>query len=252
MTSFLECPGSSRGEWRFHIFDVPVRVHPWFWLTVLFMGASEDVGSTLIWAAVCFISILVHELGHVAAFRFFGVRSDAVLYGFGGLAIPESDVRGTFARIAVSAAGPVAGFCLAAVAVACALASGAQLHPGFSTIVIPSLTAWVPRGGLYGNILMSDLLYVNICWGLMNLLPVYPLDGGQVARAFLEHRDPVRGKRRSLVISASVAAGVAVLGLATRSMYLVALFGALAAGSAQLLEADRPFFRPRPYDSSRR
>jgi hypothetical protein len=43
---------------------------------------------------------------------------------------------------------------------------------------------------------------------------------------------------------------VAVLGLYTRSMYLVAMFGILAAGSAQMLEAEKPIFRP--YESWRR
>src|SRR5262249_30155767 len=70
------------------------------------LGGSEDVGATLIWVAVCFVSILLHEFGHVAAFRFFGVKSDVLLYAYGGLASPSRDVRGTFARVFVSVAGP--------------------------------------------------------------------------------------------------------------------------------------------------
>jgi hypothetical protein len=45
------------------------------------------------------------------------------------------------------------------------------------------------------------------------------------------------------MVSAAVAAIVAVLALVMRSTYLVAFFGFLAAGSAQALEADRPMFR---------
>jgi stage IV sporulation protein FB len=110
--------------------------------------------------------------------------------------------------------------------------------------VIPSLAAYLPHANAYWNVLMNDLLYVNIYWGLMNVLPIYPLDGGHVSRALFETRDPVRGKRRSLFLSAIVAATIAVLGLVTRSTYIVWMFGFLAAGSAQMLEADRPFFRP--------
>ena len=32
------------------------------------------------------------------------------------------------------------------------------------------------------NTAIWDMLWVNIYWGLVNLLPVYPLDGGQIAR----------------------------------------------------------------------
>jgi stage IV sporulation protein FB len=216
------------------------------------MGASPDVGAMLIWIGVCFASILVHELGHVVAFRFFGVRAEAVLYGFGGLAVPERDVRGTFARVFVSAAGPVAGFLLAALALGCAICAGAKLLPGLQSVVIPSLSAWIPRAITpYWNVLLNDLLHVNIYWGLVNLLPIYPLDGGHVARALCEKRDGISGIRRSLLVSAITAAVMAVLALITRSMYLVVFFGFLAAGSAQMLEGYKSFFRPRPYDSRR-
>jgi stage IV sporulation protein FB len=245
MISFLDTPASSRGEWRFRIFDIPVRVHPWFWFTTLFMGASQDPGATLIWVAVCFVSILLHEVGHVVAFRFFGIRGDVVMYGFGGMAVPESELRGTFARIAVPAAGPAAGFLLAIATLGCAAAAGSQFHLGFHTVVVPSVSAWVLRPvSPYWNILLADLLFVNIFWGLVNLLPIYPLDGGQAARAIFEVHDPIRGRRRSLFVSMIVGVVMALLGLLTRSMYLVALFGVLAAGSAQALEADRPMFKP--------
>lgn len=251
MTSLVDSPGASRGEWRFRMFDVPVRVHPYFWLTTIFMGATEDVGAMLIWIGVCFVSILLHELGHVAAFRFFGIRADVLLYGFGGLATGEREARGTFARVLISVAGPLAGFLLAILAAGCALAAGAKFHFGFLTVVIPSLTAWIPRaGGRYWSILLMDLLHVNIYWGLINLLPIYPLDGGQAARAIYEKHDPVRGRRRSLLVSAITGAAMAALALFTRSIYLVAFFGFLAAGSAQMLEEFGSFFRPRPYDSS--
>jgi len=253
MTSLVDCPDSTRGEWRFRIFDIPVRVHPYFWLTTIFMGASEDVGRMLIWVGVCFVSILLHELGHVAAFRFFGIRADVVMYGFGGLAIGEREARGTFARVLISIAGPIAGFVLAILAAGCALGAGAKFHFGFLTVVIPTLTAWIPRAASpYWNVLLMDLLHVNIYWGLINLLPIYPLDGGQASRALHEKRDGIRGKRRSLLVSAITAAAMAALALFTRSMYLVAFFGFLAAGSAQMLEEFRSFFRPRPYDPSRR
>jgi stage IV sporulation protein FB len=228
MFSLLD-PGPSRGELRFQLLGVPVRIHPWFWFTTLIMGVSRDPGTLMVWVAVVFVSILVHELGHVAAFRYFGVRAHVLLYGFGGLAIPDDYLQGWLARIVVPAAGPLAGFLLAIVTFAC----------GFAGEDSPLASS------RYWYTVTSDLFYVNIFWGLMNLLPVYPLDGGQVARAIFDKHDPVRGKRRSLILSA--ATGAIVAGFAfffLRSMYLVGLFGILAATSMTALDDYRPMFKP--------
>ncbi len=255
VTTILDCPGSTRGEIKFRFFGIPVRVQPWFWMTTIFMCANRETGAALIWVAVCFVSILLHEVGHVIAFQAFGEQAEVVLYSWGGLAVPKRGIRmGTFAETVISLAGPVAGFCFAVLVTAVALVAGAKFHLVFHTLVFPSLTASFhttnPSDYLrtyYWNVLLNDLLFVNIYWGLINLLPVYPLDGGRASRALFEHHNPARGKRRALVVSVIAAVVVAVLGLITQSMYLVVLFGVLAAGSAQMLEADRPIFRPSQY-----
>lgn len=218
------------------------------------MGVNRDTGGILIWVAVCFVSILLHEVGHVIAFEAFGERAEAVLYSWGGLAVPKRGLRmGTFAEIVISLAGPVAGFCFGGVVAATGLLVGAELHLTFHTLVIPSLTAYIPSGdadssdymrNYYWSMVLNDLLFVNLYRGLVNLLPVYPLDGGRVSKALFEHRDPARGLRRALMVSAIVAAAIALFALIARSMYLMVMFGVLAAGSAQMLEAERPLFRP--------
>jgi stage IV sporulation protein FB len=254
MFSIVDCPDSSRGEWRFRLGDIPVRVLPWFWISMLFFGYTEDVGALMIWVAVCFVSILLHELGHVIAFRLFGARAEIALYAWGGLAIPDRDYsRRTSAYVTICVAGPLAGFCLAALAVGAALASGTQPHFGFVHHVIPTVSAWPASEFLessavyYRFIAINDLLWINFYWGLMNLLPVYPLDGGQASRALFERADPVRGRRRSLRLSMLVAAAIALSALLDHNTYLVWMFGLLAAGSAQLLESNKPMFRPGTY-----
>ncbi len=224
----FEVPAPTRGEIHFRLFDIPVRVHPYFWLMTLFMGLSQDVGTLLIWIGVVFVSILWHELGHVFAYRLFGQRGEVVLYGFGGLAVPDRGIRGTFARVVVSAAGPCAGFLIAGAVFACQFRSSPNFYENY-----------------YQALVLRDLMWVNGFWGLMNLLPVYPLDGGQAARALFEKHDAVRGRRRSLMVSTVAAAIVAMLALLMRSTYLVLFFGSLAAAGAQALEADRPLFRAR-------
>ena len=57
-----------------------------------------------------FVSILIHEFGHVWMGQAFGSRGHIVLYGFGGLAIGSNRLDSRWQRIAVSFAGPLAGF----------------------------------------------------------------------------------------------------------------------------------------------
>ena len=253
MTPILDCLDTSRGEWRFRLFGTLIRVQIWFWFVILIMGGDREPLAELTWVAVCFVSILLHELGHVAAFRLFRVDAEVVLHGWGGLAIPHREIRGAWAQVLVSLAGPAAGFGLAGVALLAASQTGFRTFSKFHAM-IPSLSvyavrlphfplSWLPAW----TVLLNDLLWVNFYWGLMNLLPVYPLDGGQAARSIFERYDSVRGRRRSLIVSAVIGGAVALFGLAEQRYYLVMLFGLLAVSSIQALELRSPRQTPRPY-----
>ena len=68
--------------------------------------------------------------------------------------------------------------------------------------VVPMPTALLPAGsGLLQPLVMS-FLWINILWGLINRMTVFPLDGGNVARRLLIKTDPMDGARKSLWISA--------------------------------------------------
>jgi stage IV sporulation protein FB len=253
MTTLVDCPESRRGEWNFHLFDVPVRVKLWFWISVVMISGEERLGFLLMWVAVCFASILLHEFGHVYAFRVFGEKAEVVLYGWGGMAVPRNGVQSHLARFLVSLAGPAAGFALAGLAMAAAFLSGSTIHFGFH-MFLPTISAWPalahysefsPRS-LYWYTLLNDLLFVNFYWGMVNLLPVYPLDGGHAARAVFEQADPFSGRRKSLILSAAVAVAVALFGLAERNLYMIVMFAVLAVSSLQLLESVRPRVSHRP------
>ena len=86
---FVEPPPTSY-DLHFRVAGVPVRVHPLFWLATVFMGlgADGDPIDVLLWVVAVFTCILVHELGHVLAFRYYGMSAHVVLHAFGGLAIP--------------------------------------------------------------------------------------------------------------------------------------------------------------------
>ena len=114
--------------------------------------------------------------------------------------------------------------------------AGALTSRLFGILPLP-LTAIMPFGGSILSIFLTMLLFVNVFWGIFNLLPVYPLDGGQVTRNALIQYDPRDGVRKSLWVSV-IAGGVIALvgGFLMDSVYIALLFGVLAFQSYQSLQ----------------
>jgi Zn-dependent protease len=157
------------------------------------MGAQifekEGILYGLLWVAVTFVSILVHELGHALAFRRYGAAPYIVLYSLGGLAISLTAEPRWRQRIAISLAGPFAGFILAG------LLYGSNL-----------LNPWIgPDTPRPLSQVFEWLWFVNFWWGLMNLLPVWPLDGGNISKEICLRFSPRNGQRISLMISVGFA-----------------------------------------------
>lgn len=163
----------------------------------------------MIAVVVIFVSILVHELGHAFAGRRYGARPEILLHGFGGLCyLPEGD----FSRkqnILVSLAGPAAGFGLAFVSYVLLL----SLQPQ---------NPWVLTA-------LGFSLWINVVWTVLNLLPILPLDGGQV------FRDILGPSRLHITRIVGMTTGAVLCFLALqREMYILALIaGALAFANYQ-------------------
>ncbi len=175
----------------------------------------------LVWIAALWLSILVHELGHAFAMRFYGIRSRIVLYHFGGLAISDSFGAWDGARrgrvdpreqIVISLAGPIAQLLLALTVWLIGLQMGMRME----------LSGWIDRftgselaqpdfpKSMMLYALFDAILYPSTAWAILNLAPILPLDGGQVLRSGLmlsRARDPIR-----VAHIVSIAAGV-LLGL---------------------------------------
>ena len=246
--SLFQQPPTSQYELRFNIARIPVRVHPSFWLLAILFGIG--FGSLLItpiWVFVIFVSILIHELGHALAFRRYGQGSYIVLYAMGGLTIPESvPWGGRWANVAlsrwqeifVSLAGPFAGFLFAGLIIGIVVLTGGSVSVFKLLGFIPlPLSSSVPYGGWLVGELVHQFLWVNIFWGLINLMPVQPLDGGNVARNLFIQYDPMDGVRKALWLSVISGALIALVGLiAFRSLYMALLFGFLAYQSYQSVQ----------------
>ena len=94
-------PQETGADWRFDLLGIRVRVSVWFWIAAALLGwnvcqaMSRGDQRTLlqmlaIWIGAVLVSLLVHELGHALAYRFYGQDAQIVLYHFGGLAIPDA------------------------------------------------------------------------------------------------------------------------------------------------------------------
>lgn len=226
---FLEDPPRTQFDLNFSVLGIPVRVHPLFWLTSLVLGlANPEPGQLMIWVGVVFVSVLVHELGHALVAQRFGFRPWITLYSFGGLASYQSSRSKPGEQIAILLAGPGAGFLLAALVWALLELSGGAVYFQWTRVGRGTLLSQTnPQLAL----LVEDLLYVNIFWGIINLFPVYPLDGGQISRTLFMKYNPWQGLRQSILLSVLTGAALTAYALLVKKpadFYLAFMFGYLA------------------------
>lgn len=158
-------------------------------------GGPSALVASLVIAAVAFLSLIGHELGHAFAVKKLGYgRSQIVLGGFGGVCKWYGrPTRGDSIRIAL--AGPAASLVMGAIALAVFLPLRPQLD------------------GLY--LLRVGLLaaaFLNIVWGVFNLLPIFPMDGGRALRSALGFKySTAKALRLSLIVSGVVGVTVAIV-----------------------------------------
>ncbi len=244
----FQSPTPTRFDLNFSFFGIPVRVHPLFWvIAVLFGSSSGGIVQLVTWVVVVFVSILIHELGHALAMRRYGISSNIILHFSGGLTVPESMRWGSgLASVAltpnqeifISLAGPFSGFLLAAFAIVGTLVVGGSVTMGTLLLVLPvPVNVVLPFGVAVLNSFVLNLLWVNIFWGIFNLVPVYPLDGGHVTRYVLLKADPLNGVRKSLWVSVIAGISFALIGFfLLGSTYMAILFAFLAFQSYQALQ----------------
>jgi stage IV sporulation protein FB len=251
-------PERSQFDWSFRLFGIDVRVQPMFWLVTLLLGYSvlnrDDIQVPtrffylFLWIGAAFVSILVHEMGHVVMGNTFGSRGYIVLTGFFGLAIGSSELSSRWQRIAVSFAGPLAGFLfMGGVLLICGVISPdvisyllwPYLHQPLTRL--PDWPDWTLE-------LLTQLVWINLMWGLVNLLPIWPLDGGKISRELCQEFMS-NGVKVSLIISLITAALFSinsVVGylkgqslipyLPTGSVFSAIFFGIFAFTSWQMLQ----------------
>ncbi len=135
----------------------------------------------MIWIGVIFVSILVHEYGHALSSRFFGQSPRIQLVPFGGVTYQEGKrVRG-WREFLIVLFGPIFGFVL---------------------FIIATLLLQLPlENSPLTKYALSIFQWVNLFWTALNLIPVMPLDGGQLLRVIFESIFGPKGLKYTLAFS---------------------------------------------------
>ena len=171
---------------RFRLLGIPHEVTPFFWLGsallsgYLTRGGENAVLLVVVWVLCVLVSIVAHELGHALAARRYGVQPFVVLQQFGGLTYLPGATLSRWQHIVVSLAGPAAGGAMY-------LAVHTVRHL-LRTFGVDDVLYDPGQTGLIVQTAIKNLLYINGVWTLFNLLPIQPLDGGQVLGATLGPR----------------------------------------------------------------
>ena len=205
--ALISAPVVSRHGIFFWLLRTIVRVRYTFFLTSVLLGMRiRSFGPLLVWIVVSFLAILLHEFGHAFAARFYGQDPKIEIHGFGGVTQwAWVDELRWWQRVIISVAGPGIGFLVGGL-----LYLGQPLLPGFDSYLL-----WLAN---------RYFLWVTLGWGLFNLLPILPMDGGRSLSEILEHRmGQSRGRRLARQVSIGTAALAMIGGIGWGEVWVVIL-----------------------------
>jgi len=190
---------------RFSLFRIPITVRGSFLLIAALLGFSgrRDPLFIAAWVGIVFISILIHEFGHAFTARSLGAEVAIELNGIGGLtrwSVPALHF-GPGRRALVAFSGSAVGVV-------------------FGGIVWLVATQFGPYTGLTAYAI-SNLIFVNVFWGLLNWLPIRPLDGGHLLEALLEKTAPNRAESIARVIFTLTAAAALIAAIRYQLIFII-------------------------------
>jgi Zn-dependent protease len=182
----------------FRLFGIDVYLHwAWFLAVAYFIHQARGYSSS-IWSVLeclsLFLIVLIHEFGHQLACRQVGGKtSQIILWPLGGVAYVSPPQR-PGAQLWSIAAGPLVNVILFPILFGLWLLAG---HLGWDD-TLPDLFRF-----------LNNLWQINLVLLIFNMMPVYPLDGGQILRSLLWF---VLGRANSLLAASIIGfIGVAVL-----------------------------------------
>ena len=149
------------------------------------------------WMLAAIGAIFLHDLGQILVGRFFGMRGEVVLYGLGGPTLGVEDLPRRWQRVIVL----LAGSALQLVFVAAIWGVTYLSYP--ESLDGSELRSLIANG-------VAIVFRANYYWALLNLLPIWPLDGGRIACEIGEAIFGRRGGTAALVLSLMTCAAAAI------------------------------------------
>lgn len=225
----------------FHFFTfrgIDVAVSPWYLFIMGFIAFSPMLGAGSGQAGLAFvnglaiivaitISLIIHEFGHAFTAKYYKLNPSVLLHGFGGLCMHTPAASDREDALVVFA-GPAVELIFAG------------LVWLFSIFVLPSLNLGVATPLVHHFV--GVLIVFNIIWGLLNLLlPIWPLDGGQLFHLLLRRLMP-ETRARDLALKVSIAALIpaGILGyLRVGSLFIAILAIYILIDNVQALQSGR-------------
>ncbi len=205
-----------------------IRIHLTFLLFLVWIGVGQAMagGAAAGWSAVLFVSLLfgcvvLHEFGHIAAARRYGIRTPEVtLYPIGGVANLERLPDKPSQELVVALAGPAVNVVIAIVLVV-----------GLGATLDADDLARLQEPGQ--ERLAARLLVANVFLAVFNMIPAFPMDGGRVLRALLAMRmGPVKATRIAATIGQALAVALGFAGFFGNPILIfIAIFVYMAAGA---------------------
>lgn len=191
----------------FSVAGIEVSVSLWYGVLMGFILFSNFGLQGLMLVLAITISILIHEFGHAVPSKLYKLRPSILLHGFGGLC-SHQPADSDFKDVVIVILGPL---------VQIAVGFGAWLL----MYVVPSLST-----GAVG-LFLWPFVWVSMIWGLLNLvLPVYPLDGGQLFHMLLR-RITTEAKAQDITLKTSIlCAIVGGIYALTQSIFFLAFLAA--------------------------
>ncbi|HEY6338650.1 MAG TPA: CBS domain-containing protein [Candidatus Sulfotelmatobacter sp.] len=221
------------------LFEVEVRIHPTFFLLLLFVFATDYRASSgkangprdLALVGIILACVAARECVQMLVARRAGrIPKAVILLPLCGVTMFEEprgakSAQGTavgMRDIRLALVGPLTNLALAA------LTTGVVL----ATVDHPELWTWP---FLQGRNLPRSLVWANLYLAALNLLPAYPLDGGRILRAFfLGSLDSSAATRRAVSISNAIAMVFMIAGLFSDTW--LTMVGVIVFSAAQLEE----------------
>lgn len=239
---------------RFRLGSIPVEVRPSHLLIAALLAyswlgrvAANPMSAILVGGLVVFVSILVHELGHALAARAFGYQPSVVIEMLGGhTSFDPSGETPWNKDLVITLAGPTFGFALGLGALLSLQAMGVAPFAGLNVAANASLwESFVAHLAALGpgreqplaEQALRFFAEANFAWGVLNLMPTMPLDGGRVVGALFRRTLGERGLVATWGVSLVVSAALAAFGVASGQLLIAVLFGMWAIQSVQVISA---------------